>query len=225
MFDDTRPAWAAGVIPGGFEGKDVLELGPFEGYQTYGIARAGARRILAVEANSINFLKCLCVKELYGLDRAHFLLGDIAAYVGTCPERFDVVWASGVLYHLQNPMHFIECVAGLAPYAYVWTHYFDASAMAALDDVQARHFVPNADVVRRYGERDVVLHARSYLIPDYADNVPAYWEGGLDELTYWLEKDDIVWLFERAGMTIERIEFDDTSINGLPAFAFVARRS
>jgi len=224
MFDDSRPAWAASVIPGGFAGKDVLELGPFEGYQTRAIARAGARRIVSVEANSINFLKCLCVKEVYGLDAARFLFGDILGYVGTCAERFDVVWASGVLYHSQNPTDFIGCVARLAPYAYFWTHYYDGAAMAALDDVQRRHFVPGADVVRRYGERDVVLHARSYLIPNYGNGVPMNWEGGLEDVSYWLEKDDIVWLFEQAGMTIAEIEFDDTRVNGLPAFGFVARR-
>lgn len=224
MFADSRPAWAASVIPGGFAGKDVLELGPFEGYQTRGIAGAGARRIVSVEANSINFLKCLCVKEMYGLHAARFLFGDIAGYVDACAERFDVVWASGVLYHLQNPTDFIGSIARLAPYAYVWTHYYDAAATAALDDVQGRHFVPGADVVRRYGERNVTLHARSYLIPDYVNALPMNWEGGLDEVSYWLEKDDIVWLFERAGMTIGQIEFDDTSVNGLPAFGFVARR-
>jgi hypothetical protein len=224
MFEDSRPAWAASVIPGGFADKDVLELGPFEGYQTHGIARAGARRIVSVEANSINFLKCLCVKELYGLDAAHLLFGDIVGYVATCAERFDVVCASGVLYHLQNP---IDCIAGmarLAPYAYVWTHYYDHAAMAALGEVQRRHFVPGGDVVRRYGDRDIVLHARSYLIPNYRNEIPAYWEGGFEEISYWLEKDDIVWLFERAGMTVAEIEFDDTTINGLPAFGFVARR-
>ena len=224
MFDDGRPAWAASVIPGGFAGKDVLELGPFEGYQTYGIARAGARRIVAVEANSMNFLKCLCVKELYGLDVAQFLFGDIAAYAAACADRFDVVWASGILYHLQNPTDFITHLPRLAPYAYIWTHYYDSRAMAALDEVQRRHFVPAADVVRRYGTRDVVLHARSYMIPDYGNSVPMYWEGGLDDLTYWLEKDDIVWLFERTGMTIVQIEFDDARINGLPAFGLLARR-
>lgn len=224
MFEDGRPAWAARVIPGGFADKDVLELGPFEGYQTYGIARAGARRIISVEANSVNFLKCLCVKELYGLHAARYVFGDVLGYVSTCAQSFDVVWASGILYHLQNPTELIRCIARLAPYAYVWTHYYDARAMAALDQVQRPHFVPDRDVVRRYGERDVVLHARSYLIPDYGNEVPMYWEGGLDEVAYWLEKDDIVWLFERAGMTIAEVEFDDTSINGLPAFAFVARR-
>lgn len=225
MFDDTRPAWAAARIPGGFAGKTVLELGPFEGYQTYGLAREGARRIVSVEASSINFLKCLCVKELYELDAVRLLLGDVLGYAAACEERFDVLWASGVLYHQQNPTAFIDAIARLAPYAYVWTHYYDARAMAALDEVQGRHFVASADVVRSYGERDVVQHARSYLVPNYGEYVPMNWEGGPDDLTYWLEKDDIVWLFERAGMTIAEIEFDDASINGLPAFAFLARRA
>src|ERR1700687_1688382 len=73
MFEDSRPAWAAAGIPGGFHGKTVLELGPFEAYQTYRLLHEGARRVVSVEANSVNFLKCLCVKEMYNLGAAHFL--------------------------------------------------------------------------------------------------------------------------------------------------------
>ena len=225
MFDDSRPAWAASQLSGGFYGKSVLELGPFEGYQTYRMLSLGARRIVSVEANSINFLKCLCVKEIYNLVGANFVFGDVMSYLQTCEDRFDVVWASGILYHLQDPVRFIELVARTAPAVYVWTHYFDAGVMARLRNGQERHFIAAEDVVRRYGDARVTLHARSYLMPDYHDSLPMYWEGGLDQLTYWLSKDDIFAAFARAGMTIAATEFDNDSVNGLPAIGFLAVRN
>ena len=224
MFEDSRPAWAAAGIPGGFHGKTVLELGPFEAYQTYRILHEGARRVVSVEANSVNFLKCLCVKEICNLGAAHFLFGDIVGYVRDCDERFDVVWASGVLYHLQDPIAFVEYLVRLAPVIYVWTHYFDAAVMRDLQNGQERHFLAEADIIRRCGGRDIVLHARSYLLPDYETGIPMNWEGGVEQVTYWLSKDDIFWLFERAGMRIAAIESDNTNVNGLPAVGFSAMK-
>jgi hypothetical protein len=225
LFDDLRPAWAASVIPGGLQGKTVLELGPLEAYTTYRLLREGARSVLSVEANSINFLKCLCVKEICNLHAAQFLFGDAVEYVRDCDERFDVAWASGILYHLQDPILFVECIARLAPVIYIWTHYFDTDVMRSLRNGQERHFLPEVNIARRCPGRDIVLHARSYLLPQYESNVPMNWEGGPEQFTYWLTKADIFWLFELAGMRIASIEFDNTNVNGLPALGFLALKT
>lgn len=222
MFDDSRPRWAASQIEGGFAAKSILELGPFEAYQTYLLLKEGAREVVSVEANSINFLKCLCVKEIYGLNTAQFLFGDILNFVHECRRRYDVVWASGMLYHLQDPVYFIERVADLADYIYVWTHYFDNAIIGTLSNGQERHFQPCHDKVRRIDGRNILLHARSYLIPDYNRDLPMYWEGGLADITYWLSKEDLFWLFKRSGMAIKSVESTNTTVNGLPAVGFLA---
>lgn len=221
MFDDARPGWVAAQLPGGFYGKSVLELGPFEAYQTHRMLGLGARRIVSVESNSINYLKCLCVKEIYNLVPAHFVFGDVLAYLEACEERFDVVWASGILYHMQDPLRFIELIARLAPVAYVWTHYYDASLIGALRNGQERHFIAAEDVTQPHGDSTVTLHARSYLMPDYRDGIPMYWEGGPEQITYWLEKDDIFAAFRRAGMAVAAVESDNDDVNGLPATGFL----
>lgn len=81
----------------------VLELGPLEAGHTYMLEKMGARSIVAVEANSRAYLKCLIVKELFELKRAKFLLGDFVAYLKNNTRHFDLCLASGVLYHMQNP--------------------------------------------------------------------------------------------------------------------------
>src|SRR4029078_11707063 len=79
LFEDARIQWLSDSI-GGFSGKRVLELGPVETGHTYMMHEGGAKSITAVEANSRSLLKCLCVKEVFNLDRAQFLYGDALAY-------------------------------------------------------------------------------------------------------------------------------------------------
>lgn len=220
MFEDKRPAWFNGVMPGGFDGKSVLELGPFEGYQTVAMERLGAE-VTSVEGNSINFLKCLCLKEALGL-KARMLMGDIIQQLAV-DARYDVVWASGVLYHLQDPIRMIELSCARADAIYVWTHYYDGDLLRAAERQQRAHFVPKLDRKADFRGRTITLHARHYLIDDYEDNIPLHWEGGPANLTYWMELPDIEDVFERCGFSLVR-HFLGALCNGLPVVSFAAHR-
>jgi hypothetical protein len=103
VFEDPRIEWAVAQM-GGVKGKTVLELGPLEGGHTYMLERLGAKSVVAVEANARAYLKCLIVKELLGLERAQFLYGDFLEYLRQTSPKFDVCIASGVLYHMREPI-------------------------------------------------------------------------------------------------------------------------
>src|SRR5205085_12295967 len=60
-----------------------------------------------------------------GLKRSEFLLGDFALYLQSCRERFDMVFASGVLYHMEDPLALIRDIARVTDRCFIWTHYFD----------------------------------------------------------------------------------------------------
>ena len=77
LFEDQRITWA-GQVFGGFDGKRILELGPLEGGHSYMLHKAGASQVVAVEANSKAFLKCLIVKQIFDLTNVEFLFGDVA---------------------------------------------------------------------------------------------------------------------------------------------------
>lgn len=89
---------------GGFQGKTILELGPYEGYHTCNLENLGALEILAIEGNPRNFLKCLIVKNYYQLNATRFLLGDFTKYLQRAQERYDFILAAGVLYHSASPI-------------------------------------------------------------------------------------------------------------------------
>jgi hypothetical protein len=222
MFEDDRPSWFASVLRDGIRGKRVLELGPFEGYQTYWLDRLGASEITSVEGNTINFLKCLCVKEIFGL-RAHIKLGDLFEELGTS-GRYDVVWASGVLYHMQDPIGFIERMCTVADAIYVWTNFFSAPAIDKLEQAHKGCFIPEKNVTVSHDGNQIVLHAREYGIADYEDNIPLYWEGSPKELTYWMEFGDIRNIFEKCGFTLT-INYVGEMENGYPVASFAAIRT
>src|SRR2546421_7977955 len=70
FLNDPRPAQAARYLGSGSErldGMSVLELGPLEAAHTCQLERLGAERILAIEANSEAYLKCLIMKQGFQL--------------------------------------------------------------------------------------------------------------------------------------------------------------
>ena len=97
LCEDYRVHWAAEQL-GGFAGKRVLELGPLEGGHAYMLEQLGAASVFSLEASSRAFLKCLVLKEAFGLTRTRFLLGDFMPYLHTTADEFDVIFACGVLY-------------------------------------------------------------------------------------------------------------------------------
>jgi len=127
VFDhtqDVRPSLAVNAF-GGIEGFRVLELGPCEAGHTYQLERFGAKEVVAIEASEECFLKCLVVKEVLGM-RARFLLGDFVKYMASTEESFDLLFASGVLYHMTDPARFLQRVSTMAPRLYIWSHYVSA---------------------------------------------------------------------------------------------------
>jgi hypothetical protein len=124
LFEDDRITWANDAL-GGFTGKKILELGPLEGGHSYMLQKAGATSITSIDSNQRAFMKCLCVKEIFSLDRVHFILGDFVPFMETTSEKFDVIIASGVLYHMTDPISVLTKMARISDKLFFWTHYYD----------------------------------------------------------------------------------------------------
>jgi len=112
---------------GSINGWSVLELGPLEGMHTYMLEQMGASSVTAIEGSSRAYLRCLITKEILGLQHAHFELGDFSYFLDEAPRNFDLVLASGVLYHQLDPCRMLAGASRVAPRLYLWTHYFDPS--------------------------------------------------------------------------------------------------
>ncbi|MDQ8197544.1 class I SAM-dependent methyltransferase [Pelagicoccus enzymogenes] len=191
LHEDVRIDWALQLL-GGVEGKTVLELGPLEAAHTSMLERAGAAHVTSIEGNAAAFQRCLIVKELLGLRRSRFLLGNFVSYLKENDTVFDLCVASGVLYHMKNPVELIELLSRRVEKLFVWTHFYDEELVGA-DPRTKKYFAGCWDATHSgFSHR---LHAHGY--GDALD-----WKGfcgGGSESSNWMEKPDLLAAFEYFG--------------------------
>jgi len=220
LFDDPRITWLIEQM-NGVRGARVLELGPLEGGHTWMLERAGAR-VTSVEANHDAFLRCLVVKNMLQMD-ATFLLGDFASAL---PKGgpWDLVVASGVLYHMVEPEKLIESIAPHTERVFLWTHYFDDDTSKWNKGAQARigsKWKPDETITRTCNGTTIRL------VPMLYDEA-LEWSGfcgGSAHHANWMYRDEILAVLSSFGFSFQRISFDHPdSVNG-PSFAVLASRS
>jgi len=216
LFDDVRIQWAADLL-GGFRGKTVLDLGPLEGGHPYMFEKAGASEVVGIEGNPRAFLKCLVTKELLGLQRVSYRCGDFLEYLRTAPRRFDVINASGVLYHQRNPAELLALICRTADAVMLWTHYYDAAAVQKLSRKDARFPSVSNEAYEGFGYR---AHKHEYL---HSVRMPGYCGGGAS-FSVWMERDAILECLRAFGLANIRVGFEDTThVNG-PSINLLATR-
>lgn len=216
LFSDARVDWAVERL-GGVFGANVLELGPLEAGHTYQLLRQGAQSVVAIEANQLALMRCLVVKELLGLTRASFQLGDFVSYLAETSLRYDIVWASGVLYHMPDPIALLTNISRAADKVFLWTHYVDDTEMP-LDDPRRVSIVGEQMVDWR--DHTFRLHRRTYF--EHAKN--ASFSGGIESEPAWMEKDDILTVLRELGYTQIDILPGDPNHTAGPNFCVLATR-
>lgn len=215
LFDDSRIRWLLENIPTQAP-FSVLELGPLEGGHSAMLAAAGGQ-VRAVEANVSAYVKCLVVKDLLGLDTVEFLLGDFNADMAENERRYDLLLASGVLYHMADPVGTICNMTNRADTVFVWTHYFDKSKMSLV----------TRGVKGFWGKKKLFSYRGSHITGEVRRYGPGarlarFW-GGSQPMTVWLAKSDIYRIFAEEGFEIIEGLDEPDHPNG-PAVYFLAQR-
>ena len=195
---------------GRFDGMSILELGPLEGAQTYQLDQLGAHTV-AIEANAEAFLKCLVVKEVLNLRNSRFLLGDFVEYLAHSKDRFDLVFACGVLYHMQDPVNLIRLIAGVTDRCFVWTHYYDEAHRGSTLEMVAK---------------PVTVHGlqTTYYQFNYPNMDYDLFYGGNKPVTSWMPRDSILDAFKHFGFGDITIISEQPDHPHGSCFGFVAQR-
>jgi hypothetical protein len=215
LFDDGRVRWAIEQL-GTVRGYRILELGPLEGAHSYMLERAGAASIVGVEACVLSFLKCLVVKELLGFERVAFRFGNFMEYLAGATDEFDLIFASGVLYHQANPVLCIKRIAEHTDRAFIWTHYYTAAL--ASEHITADLFGPPIAL-----EVDgFACDAYPIAYDSYLKNVK--YRGGVDDSACWMRKADLLHCLEHFGLSHIQIGSDCLDHPYGPNLALLARR-
>ncbi len=143
------------VHPGGYEGRRIADLGCLEGGYTVEFARLKLDA-LGIEVRRSNFVNCLRVKEDAGLSNLAFVNDDVWNLEKY--GKFDIIFCSGLLYHLEHPRRFVDLlfkscrrllvlnthVATRAP-----TDKFGLSDLAENEGLSGRWFVEYDDAETR----------------------------------------------------------------------------
>jgi len=216
LFEDPRAAWAIEKL-GGVQDKTVLELGPLEGGHSYMLQSAGAMSVLAVESNTNAFLRCLIVKEILDLKNVRFLHGDFRAFLVSDEQQFDVIFASGVLYHMTEPVQLLRDISRRCRSAYLWTHYHD-SALIEQNQAISNRFGPAQHL--EYDGLKYELHAYSYDV-DLGLNWAGFC-GGSTPSCAWLTRQSILDALAHFGFKNVDIAFEVPDHPHGPCFAIVA---
>jgi hypothetical protein len=217
LFEDPRIRWFAQQA-GGVAGKSVLELGPLEAGHTTMLERMGAASVLAVEANTRAYLKCLVIKELMGLARSRFVCGNFVEYLRSSEDQYDVCLASGVLYHMANPIELLELLSRASGQVWLWTHHYDAEIIGR-SPREAVRFTRHETL--RHAGFECVVHCR-----EYAELLgQKRFCGGGQSYSYWLHRDDIIGCLKHFGFSRIEQSFDDPDHPHGPSVALVALRS
>lgn len=217
FHNDQRIAWAIKQM-GSLADKTVLEIGPLEGMHTYMLAKEKPKRIDAVEANRLSYLRCLVTKEILGIPRARFLLGDAMEWLRNGEERYDLIVASGVLYHMSEPVELLRLMAERTDAIFLWTHFF-------LDNSDKgepwRAAFSGKMQIRELNGVAARCYERSY----YNAATNSAFCGGPKDRHYWLHREDIISLFASFGYANIEIMGEQRNHPGGPCFSLLARRS
>jgi SAM-dependent methyltransferase len=214
LFSDVRVAWAAARL-GGLADKSILELGPYEGYNTHQFETLGAASVVSIENNRDNFLKCLIVKNIVGL-RAVFLHGDMMRFLQDTEIRYDLCWASGLLYHMTDPIGLLRGIGRVSKTLFIWTHYVHPAR--SNDPDVTPFFDARRDQVIEVTGRQITLHHRNY----NAD-VGSYYSGGSHSYSYWMKQADIFHVLSSLGFSNIEMGIDNPKHPSGGACFFLAR--
>lgn len=214
LFRDPRLVWMTEHMD--LKGMRVLELGPMEGAHSHFLLSHGAASVVGIEANTQSYLKCLVTKELLDLRNAHFLCADFVAYLDAHPDTYDCCLASGVLYHMSEPLKLLQQICAHAEVVYLWTHYYDPEIMQK-----------NHAHVHRFGKEQPMEYKGFQAIGYHRSYGAQIWNplhlGGEAPYSYWLSRADILAALRYFGRGQIEIGHETPDHPAGPAFSLVAR--
>lgn len=200
----------------------VLELGPLEAGHTFMLEKIGGAEVVAVEANAGAFLRCLIVKNHLNLS-ARFLLGDFEK-LEYSSVKYDLIVASGILYHLKNPVEFISKISDSTDRLFIWTHYFEPDFSKWNPKLKT---YLNGGKWEYEQPLSIIFDCNIFKLIKQNYGAALDWSGfcgGLDDYSYWMYKDELLDLLNRVGYKKVNIAFDHADHENGPCFCLYCEK-
>lgn len=204
LFADARIHWAIEQF-GDLKGSRVLELGPLEAAHTTMLNAAGAH-VEAIEANKLAYLKCLISKEVYQLSNTRFYLGDFVQWLEKTDTTYDLIIASGVLYHMRDPLRLLQAMVKRTRTIYLWTVCIENDELQPTK-IETINGVPARLYARHYGPGK---ENQSFC-------------GGMVDRPYWMHRNDILAVLKSFGFSNITIAHEEPEHLHGPCFSIFAK--
>jgi tRNA (mo5U34)-methyltransferase len=108
-FPSFKWEHVAGAVPKDLSGWSVLDIGCNAGFYSIELARRGAN-VLGIDMEPLYLRQARWAAEQCGLqERLHFEEGQVYQLLNE-PRQFDLVWFTGVFYHLRYPTLALDLV-------------------------------------------------------------------------------------------------------------------
>jgi SAM-dependent methyltransferase len=203
---DLRTRVLLEACGGHLEGKTIVDLGCLEGGFSVAFARLGALRVVGIEARQLAFQRCEIARKLLSLKNLEFVHGDVKTEI---PKlcRFDVVFASGILYHVSDPYSLLELIYRTCrEVALLDTHVAgtDAPSHNCSSELITRSFQGRTYVGRIFPEYQLGLSAgqREALV----------WAAWSNHESFWPLEDELRRMLTDVGFqTIEKVHSEATA--------------
>ena len=166
----------------------VLDLACLEGGFAIEFARHGAT-VVGIEGRAANLAKAVFARDVLGLDRLTFELGDVRDLSAERHGMFDIVICAGILYHLDAPdvFAFVERIAEVC------------SRLAIVDTSLSLRPLESRDYKgRTYWGRSFPEHEADMSAEKRAANL---WGSLSDTSSFWITRASLLNLLRDAGFT------------------------
>lgn len=183
--------------------KTVIEFGPFDGCQTAGLVKAGARHVTCIEARADNFIKTLIARETFGWDNVRLVMDDMHNADATRYGQFDLAFAHGVYYHSVAPFLFLENLLSLS--RNIFLGGFCATDALPARDYETLEYNGQTYRVKRYVEID-------------------HFTAGVNPTAYYFHGDDLVRFFEYKNCEVTIISNEESQVTAGKFLRFLARQ-
>jgi SAM-dependent methyltransferase len=199
--DDPRLAASTAVVldqmRGDLEGKRILDVGCLEGGYTVTFARRGAGEVVGVDIRDVNLARCRYLQERLDLTNVRFVKADVRTISRAELGDFDLVFASGILYHLEDPFDFLlRCSELTTDMLLLDTHIasLDSWAHRCSPELIAREWHGLSYLGR------VAVEYERELSPEELEAIP--WTAYGNTTSFWLTEGSLVTMLRNMGFPL-----------------------
>jgi hypothetical protein len=182
--------------------KTILELGACEGYFTVRLAKL-CKEVVAVEVRPTNIVALLTRLFIHEVTNVRCVLKD-ARDLDARFGKFDLIFHSGLLYHLSDPVEHLSRIRDMADDLLLNTHYCTDDTSMPRADIYFAGKTYRAHVFQESGWKDP-------------------WSG-VEPTSRWLHRDALLELLHDLGFDSVEVVFDSPGHPNGQRMTVLARR-